>query len=1828
MKGKAKSFWIGLCGVISAFCFITGVWSGQPTVDVSASGTPTVTMVAGASARTTENDPGIKFTATIHDYVAPNANLQYGMLILPESAWGKLDWNNDTQYHQYFAENNITNFADSICGPYVNKDTGERQISFSLRNINDSNFDMSFVGIAYTLIDGTYDYADVNLVENGRSISYVAQMALQYEQNLSDSQRLALENYVGGNVGVDKDDYLTGDNMEIGGDTIAPNYAMKYIPNATDELGLITKEAYAGGSKVSFKYFIPEGTKAGWWGIAWHTDASQANNYHAAGAEKAMGYQALGTVVGVWVNAEFTLPAGNSYYLYFGSETGNKDNNNWTVNGEASYVLIDDFTVGNKTETFGESITDSIFNVKKPEKVMTEKAGDYGFGSSPGGEYVTQTSAKIIVDKLSSDAGTASFITKDKYSAGTEVSFMYYVPADVTSSWFAVCGVANSNNTNIYENWLWQGSLTKGSWQTMTVTLKADGYIHFAGAVGDWGGKDTPKTEGYVLIDNFAVDGEVVEDFNNGVEDSIFNVNTAGAIVDGEGYVTPPEANEMVGFSGAAIGGNERIAMITKNAHSGVTEITFEAVWTGDCTSARWGLSYTTDPTKFSYGAEVNAINCYTPKLGGLKMDAGVAYTYKFTFTNNAYVLYAKTGDSEYAQISNGDYTQGNNYFYLMVCPAVGGNGVIFYMDNFTITTASGTVTDTFNNSASSLFCESSQKNTNYGSTGMSFELSTFVESGEQEPETPDLEEIGELAMKLLLNQGDDGVRVRTTNAYAGGSKVEFKYYIQANQATQWTRFIWDTDTSCDNYASTYTSFGNTAGNWVTWSYTLPSGGPYYLYFGFECGNWKDSSGTPYILIDDFTVNGEVETFNYGVENSAFTILQTNLAGNSEDGEGYYVKEEPLAAKLTIDLISSTANTPSFITAEKWAGNVTVTFDYYMSGNTNNKWWTLNWTTNNTSANIYAFVEPTDTNNGVSLPVLQDGWQTASVEIPAGDWYFYFAGAVGEWSNGYVLIDNFKIGDVYTETFNYGYGIFLDNRDSKPDAITLVEGKEDFKPGEYAMKYIPNATDAVGAITKQAYAGGSKVSFKYFIPEGTTTGWWGIAWRTGASEANNYHAAGVENALGYKALGVVAGEWVDVEFTLPAGGPYYLYFGNEVGNNWKLNGENAYILIDNFTVSGETETFNFGMEESIFDVKDSSKVLLSDLGEGFVGDETETPDVPVEPEIPVLPESGDNYALVNLMKDPEKLNAYMEAGGYASIFTSNSIESTDLPLPRVFLEGRIGYAMTGEKEFAIYFGNGAFIFVNGSVVAFYADGKIVSYFEAEKTTATLAFTVTKGGKLNVSLGGAWIGMGMMTEPNVVKLVALGGGGEVKFSEITVRAYTLTFMLEDVPAYFSLEGIDITAYAFDSEAMVSEAGFKALAEAGFTKTLALLQGRMTNGDLHEQDIPDRAHVENLMAEVNADALAALELAEKYGMKHYVMNSNLYNIERNPNNYQWLDDFAELATYTLSQAFAGHFLADEPQSGNWFTTSELGELVNAYKAYKTAFPNSEAFINLLPRESTQFTSESLYEDYVDTYIETLALDYNGVPGTGYVSFDHYPLRDGSLTSTHLRNLELIAGKCRDNNLELRFYIKASTTGDSERSIRATESVNDLYMQIYSGLAYGAKEIVYYQYTDHTQLDGTPGDAVMSGTSLEKGNVYNWAKQVNNEVHGFEKAYMNFTWKSTSVFGKTSLTQFNNLKNKASVYGYISSVSSSASVLVGNFDDTDGSYSYGAKNAYMVVNYGNTEDATSATTAVTITFNGTPKRALVYQKGLPTVVTLSGNVLTLNLMLGEGAFVIPLV
>ena len=1954
MRKTKRNWLLSLCGALAAFGLFTGIWACTPSVEATAAGSaPTVTMVAGASARKVAGETGIKFTAKIDNY---NRDYKYGMLILPEAAWSGIGWNEDTNYlYSLIEEEGIStsSFANQICTPY--QQDGEWFISFALKNIR--NFNMSFVGVAYSCTDvndfDTYTYTYIDqmngFADNGRSMSYVAQMALKYDESLTSSQKSALKSYTSGSISIEEEDYLTDENANAGGTTVKKeaDYALKYHPNVNDALAFVSKTAYAEGSVLSFDYYISSGGPGGWWGIAWNNNKDNATNYDAAGEAHAKVYQGHKSLdaktTGAWLTATATLTsdqADGNFYFYIGSDCGS-----WKLaDGSDSYILLDNFKInGVVVEDFASGdLLRSNINVKDASRVSIEKISDeeISFGESGKmGEYAAKLD---FTNSFGSDY--FSFITKTSVAKGGDtVSFKYYIPEETTiGDWWSISWTNDlANQENFWA--VGKGNSTgyggvnpgkvKGEWVNYSITIAEDSsayWLYFCG-YSNW--------NGCVYVDDFKVtrNGEVIveENFNKGVKESIFNYNSAH-VSDGEGFVLEEKGELAMQYK---FNKTDIVTMITKQAYAEGSTVSFKYFIPASVTKTGWwGIAWNTDASK--------ANNYHA---------AGIEANYQGNYACSQVV-------GEWTEVSftiNSDAVDGNFYLYFgFNHGAWTGSDLYILIDDFTVNGK----TETFN----------------YGLDESIFTVKEPSVVAEYDLEArADVEE-QELAMKILLNNGDDGVRARTTKQYAGGSTVSFKYYFQADQKTQWTRFIWDEDTTCDNYAGTYTSFGNTAGEWVTWSYTLPAGGPYYLYLGFECGNWGDSSGQPYVLIDDFTVNGETETFNYGLANSSWTVLQSQFVS---EAPGYATVSGSYAARIQIDLISSTKTTPSFITAEPYVsdGTLTVSFDYYLV-NPNNKWWTLAYTTSNTNANIYAGVSSsntTDTNNAFSLPTnVQNTWTSASYTIPAGTWYFYFAGAVGEWGSGYFLIDNFRIGNQVTETFNdsdSSYGIFLDNRSSKPDAITIAEGKEDSVPdvgaGSYAAKlqidlisgtkttpsfitakaytlteptivsldyymsgntnskwwallwtndntvasiyahaennkenndgrdlpkniqdawatasievpagtwyfYIGGAVgewtggyvlvdnfrignqvtetfddgtygifldnrsskpDAItiaegkanvpsepvgedvaaqinvdkftGAnvaefVTKDSYAAGSVVEFDYFIPSDVTfrlsSTWWTLCVTTDTSNADVY-------SNHYATLPKVQGEWQHVSVTLNKAG--YIYFGGAIGE-W--NGGCVYI--DNFTVTlgGEvvaSDDFNYGVDGGLFVVNNNGAIVNYD-GASQLG------------------ANPDPYAFENLLKDEANLSDVLENGGYASLISEVEVDATDLPVSSLLIEGSFAYTITGEKEFAIYFGNNYYIYINGASIALYNGTTKVKEI-AGSADATFYLAVTVGGKIAVRINdGGYVGLGSMNgEATMVKVVALGGDGNIQFANFNIVTYKCNWLIEDdIPLYVSEEQIDFTAYAYDSDAMVSDAGFQLLSEAGFTKGLALLQGRAA-GVAEGTKVTDEATVKALMEEVNRDAHKALELAEKYGMKQYVMNIGLYNLERaKSTNYDWIQQYSDAATYLMSEAYAGHFFADEPKhTAAALQQTELEELVLAYKAYKEYFPDGDAYINLLPISSS---TDSTYKTYVKYYIENIALDKDGVKGTGYVSFDIYPLKTSSIETKHLRNFEIVAEMCRDYGIELRYYIKASTTGDGERSLRAVQSINDIYVQLYAGLVYGGKEIIYYNFTDHTTTDGTAGDGVISGYSLEKGNVYNWAKQANNEIAAFSAAYMNFTWNSASISG--SCTQFNQLASEVSIgnHGSLSAVSSSAKVLIGNFTDSDGKYTHGAQHAYMAMNYGDPRNGNTGESSMTFTFNG-KSRALVYENGKPTVYTLSSNQLTLNLQVGEGAFIIPL-
>lgn len=139
----------------------------------------------------------------------------------------------------------------------------------------------------------------------------------------------------------------------------------------------------------------------------------------------------------------------------------------------------------------------------------------------------------------------------------------------------------------------------------------------------------------------------------------------------------------------------------------------------------------------------------------------------------------------------------------------------------------------------------------------------------------------------------------------------------------------------------------------------------------------------------------------------------------------------------------------------------------------------------------------------------------------------------------------------------------------------------------------------------------------------------------------------------------------------------------------------------------------------------------------------------------------------------------------------------------------------------------------------------------------------------------------------------------------------------VPEFSGAGGVNFTAYAAPTVERkvdgLTEEHYKKLSEAGFNKAVALYEGASTaRGSDTYETIAKRSE------KAQADALAALNLAEKYGVKYYVRDWSFYGLGKNFKDITTKEQFEKVISkmfdennaYIKHSAYGGNFGFDEP------------------------------------------------------------------------------------------------------------------------------------------------------------------------------------------------------------------------------------------------------------------------------------------------------------------------------
>ena len=454
---------------------------------------------------------------------------------------------------------------------------------------------------------------------------------------------------------------------------------------------------------------------------------------------------------------------------------------------------------------------------------------------------------------------------------------------------------------------------------------------------------------------------------------------------------------------------------------------------------------------------------------------------------------------------------------------------------------------------------------------------------------------------------------------------------------------------------------------------------------------------------------------------------------------------------------------------------------------------------------------------------------------------------------------------------------------------------------------------------------------------------------------------------------------------------------------------------------------------------------------------------------------------------------------------------------------------------------------------------------------------------------------------------------------------------EIPTFEKSEGIRFTAYSgptFENLASgnsnintVTEEHVRKVAEAGFNRILALYEGGMGGGGSDVWKV-----IKNRAKRANEDAMKMLPLCEQFGLEYYVRDWTFYGLLTNypglvttEEDYKKAIDivFDDDCEYIYHPAYVGSFATDEP------FYNDLEKVEWQVRLYKEALARKgvkgEPLVNLLPIHVSTTGLGSTYQEYVDKYFEIIA------PQVGYVSYDFYPLMSnyfagGYVKNTYLANLLMMAKKCKDTNVELRTFMQSigNWTG-----MRQMESIGDFRFQIYTNLAFGSREITYYEYANPYSFES--GDYAL--LNLQDGS-YNWtyeaAKKANWEAHGMEDAYVQYDWDGVMYKNgdeDEANISFTYLENDAlETHPRVAIKKVTQDTLLTTFKHKESK-----DDAFMLVNESNPHDQLN--NDVTLHFNDA-KGLLMYRLGQKVIVKLpaSGDY-TFKLYPGEGRFIIPL-
>lgn len=219
------------------------------------------------------------------------------------------------------------------------------------------------------------------------------------------------------------------------------------------------------------------------------------------------------------------------------------------------------------------------------------------------------------------------------------------------------------------------------------------------------------------------------------------------------------------------------------------------------------------------------------------------------------------------------------------------------------------------------------------------------------------------------------------------------------------------------------------------------------------------------------------------------------------------------------------------------------------------------------------------------------------------------------------------------------------------------------------------------------------------------------------------------------------------------------------------------------------------------------------------------------------------------------------------------------------------------------------------------------------------------------------------------------------------------------------------------------------------------------------------------------LKMLELAQRYGMKVIISEPRVHG---NDDSIKAMVD-----TYQNHPATAGYYIRDEPDS------ALLDWAIKTYRTIATLDPEKIPHVNLFP----DFALKDYEKGYVERWIEGV-----GKENLKYLSFDIYPYkRKGRFEKSYYNCMDIIRRAGLKYGIKTSCYLQSFGIVDMYRR----PNVDEMRLNVYSNLAYGIKNPVWFCYATPTgQGDQKFMNSVIDSLG-QKTDLYEPFKAFNSEM-----------------------------------------------------------------------------------------------------------------------------------